>query len=515
MGIISILGIQGRSFQQFVRLVFTTAQLCLLLVVLIGCDRVNNELASPNLPDSTISDLSSTIETAARSAAAPPTFMVAIATSSGAELVRTFGSSHRAGSDNVNTVTDQFYIASVTKPYVGLLAARLHARRVLDLDSPLADWLPPVSGGTLFSNSITLRDLLSHQSGISNPTLTFRSGNLGVPAGEDFERLLLTYSSVESDGEFAYNNLGYLIYAWVLEKHTGKTWIEWLSSDVLAPLELEHTSVNPIGGHRRIQGSVFAQGEWHAVQNKHESTLHAAGGLYTSPVDAAKWIADMLRQSSLEKRVYEDHKAKQASTTLSILDAQCDGYGLGLVLCDYGGFDVKVHFGQRNGWRSLMSFSDSLDAGVFISATTSNEGEMWLAVLEQQLYKVLSGSSNAEEFSGRLAYIEQAFVSGAEGRQADRDAVVTRTIEESEQALKEFVGEYYSDQLGPIDLRLEGGSLVFSAGSYDARLVQLDSADSRTFGVFDDYISVPDILRFESNKLIWNEDEFDFVRRVY
>ena len=63
--------------------------------------------------------------------------------------------------------SDRFRVASITKTFVATIVLQLEAEGKLDIDDPVERWLPgKVPGGP----SITLRELLSHTSGIFNYT---------------------------------------------------------------------------------------------------------------------------------------------------------------------------------------------------------------------------------------------------------------------------------------------------------------------------------------------------------
>ena len=63
--------------------------------------------------------------------------------------------------------SDRFRVASITKTFVATVVLQLEAEGKLDIDDPVERWLP---GRVPNGPSITLRELLSHTSGIFNYT---------------------------------------------------------------------------------------------------------------------------------------------------------------------------------------------------------------------------------------------------------------------------------------------------------------------------------------------------------
>lgn len=65
------------------------------------------------------------------------------------------------------TVNHRFYLASVGKTYTAVAIVRLSADGYLDLDDPIAHWLPAsVTNRIQFGNDMTVRQLLNHTSGV-------------------------------------------------------------------------------------------------------------------------------------------------------------------------------------------------------------------------------------------------------------------------------------------------------------------------------------------------------------
>ena len=84
------------------------------------------------------------------------------------------GVAHQANAAPMTSDTP-IYIASVTKLYTATAVLLLQERGSLPLDDPMAKYLPPDligglqrDGGTDYSTRITIRQLLSHRSGIAD-----------------------------------------------------------------------------------------------------------------------------------------------------------------------------------------------------------------------------------------------------------------------------------------------------------------------------------------------------------
>lgn len=143
-------------------------------------------------------------------------------------------------------VNRSFYIYSITKTFVSVCLLRLAEDQLLDLDDPLRKWLPEMP----FSDSVTLRRLLNHTSGIPNYTsledyLPAVSENPSIPwTHEKVAELTCTGKLDFEPGEkWSYSNTGYMLLYEVIEVASGRTFAQALEDKVFSVLDLQNTYV--------------------------------------------------------------------------------------------------------------------------------------------------------------------------------------------------------------------------------------------------------------------------------
>jgi CubicO group peptidase (beta-lactamase class C family) len=123
-----------------------------------------------------------------------------------------------------------FEVASFSKAITAYAALSLVERGVLSLDEPVHQylsqpWLPP----SAYAEQITLRQLLSHTSGLTNAVNPVNK-SIVYPPGERFE----------------YSGVGFIYLQEVLEQATGKSLEQLAQELVFEPLEMDSSSyVNP------------------------------------------------------------------------------------------------------------------------------------------------------------------------------------------------------------------------------------------------------------------------------
>jgi CubicO group peptidase (beta-lactamase class C family) len=144
----------------------------------------------------------------------------------------------------------RFEIGSISKAFVGLLAAEMIARGELKLDEPLAALLPKGATAPSFDGRpILLADLLTHSSGL--PPLPPQLGP-GVDPSNPYARLRadVLYDGLASvtlaavpGTRYAYSNWAFLMLSDLLAQRAGKPYDVLLTERVLAPLGMKDTLV--------------------------------------------------------------------------------------------------------------------------------------------------------------------------------------------------------------------------------------------------------------------------------
>jgi CubicO group peptidase (beta-lactamase class C family) len=160
------------------------------------------------------------------------------------------------------TVDSLFQIGSITKVWTATLVMMLVEEGVLDLDEPVVTYLPDFKVADAdVTARVTLRDLLSHRSGIGGDHI------LDTGRGDDvLERYVATCADIGQEHDLgatmSYCNTGFSIIGRVIEQVTGKTWDRVLRRRLIRPLGLTHTNTlaeeailfRTAAGHVKVPG---------------------------------------------------------------------------------------------------------------------------------------------------------------------------------------------------------------------------------------------------------------------
>jgi CubicO group peptidase (beta-lactamase class C family) len=197
---------------------------------------------------------------------------------------------------DVDTV---FRIASMTKSFTAAAVMTLRDQGKVALDVPAATYLPELaslSGPTRDAPPISLRHLLTMASGLPYDdawgAVTYGTTN------EEFKNIIrsgLVLANAPSQ-VYAYSNLGYALLGKVVERVSGVRFREYVTANILRPLAMNSTvwESNDVLPSRLAVGYRRENGKLLAESRPSDGVFDAAGGLYTSLRDYARYVAFQL-----------------------------------------------------------------------------------------------------------------------------------------------------------------------------------------------------------------------------
>ena len=325
---------------------------------------------------------------------AAPALAAVVATPHDIPLLHTQGSLSTETHRPVGRDTP-FYIASQTKSYLGLLAALLHYKEILPLHVTLDEVWPQLKlPNRLDARDVSLLHLLTHQLPLTSDKLCQRTSYEDEVLAAEYPTLLASFQPRKPG--FQYDNLGYLVYAASLETVTGISWKEWLQHNIFGPLCMTQTSSRtsdfPICELPWRQ--LREDGHWRSYPPKPDALMHAAGGLYSSPVDLAKWMQANLscKANGFPQEVFRC--AHDPIVRAESIDGpfRWTHYGLGLQLGSINGVDVLGHRGGYAGARSLTVIAPGAEVGLALAVTADFETREVLDRIVSAFFWGLSGT---------------------------------------------------------------------------------------------------------------------------
>jgi CubicO group peptidase (beta-lactamase class C family) len=238
-----------------------------------------------------------------------------------------------------------FQAASLAKPLTACAVMQYVERGELELDAPL-DMV--VRGWRPGSEEVSLRRVLSHCAGLSNPDYPGIDPALPVPSVLASLRgatgLPLRQSG--EPGRFSYSGGGFALLQLLIEEHSGTSFAEHMRAAVLEPAGMRRSTFDQEAKPGRATG--------HDARGKplpfYRFDAAAAAGLIATAGDLARFLAAFMkvRIVSAPSRM---EMIRPAAHTRGEEDLWPQ-YGLGWEI-DEGG--IVGHHGVNRGFRALMA----------------------------------------------------------------------------------------------------------------------------------------------------------------
>jgi CubicO group peptidase (beta-lactamase class C family) len=291
------------------------------------------------------------------------------------------------------TTDTLFQAASLSKTVAAVAALRLVQEQRLGLDENVDRWLTawqvPETPLTR-DHPVTLRGLLSMTGGVGVP------GYVGYPVGSplpDLVQILNGASPANSPpvtvtyvpgSRYAYSGGGFEIVQALIEAVTGQDFQTALSSLVLEPLGMGHSTFAQPLPAKRVRGAAQGHtadgraiaGGWHVI------AALAAGGLWSTPSDLARLLVDLMR-------AYQGGPGLLRLAMVRAMLTPVDGfpYGLGGAVSGAGRALVFMKRGQNVGYQSYMLFFPNARQGAVVM-TNSDNGSLLAEVLIRRIAEV-------------------------------------------------------------------------------------------------------------------------------
>lgn len=368
------------------------------------------------------------------------------------------------GVSNVETSTPvdgdtPFYIASMTKAFVGLMALRLDRMGIMPLDMSLAEAYPAMHVDSVDLTKVTMRHALSHRLGFHSPLLSTRSAYTDRVAVTDYAAVV-NASQELTDSDFSYSNVGYILYAGALEKRTGRSWKAWLDELVIHPLGMRHSSARTSDVLNASHTHESFESGWRTYPPKSDEIMHAAGGMFVSGKDMARWLeANATGSSTIADDVIESAHEPLSGVTRSIGPMACSGYALGWAVCDIAGVRVLEHGGNYTGARSEMIVLPDHGVGFAVmfnsDSMTGGLGAQLMLTFAAEMAGIGEQLPGPEILAGRYAEDADRY----RRMRSQREGTATTFVADPT-TLAVYTGRYDNPAGGELRLAMESGELV-------------------------------------------------------
>jgi CubicO group peptidase (beta-lactamase class C family) len=366
-------------------------------------------------------------------------------------------------------------IASNTKLFTAVSAGMLVEEGKLTWDKPVRDSVPSIRFyNEQLNNAVTLRDMLSHRTGITRHDLIWYKSDF--TRKELFDKLKYLEPQEPMRQTFLYNNLMFAAVGYMIELQSGKTWEQFVRDRILDPLDMKSTSYSIAGMLQQPEHGVGYTEKRDSFElykipyYEDISGVAPCGAIVSNINDMSHWLialmndgkyqgkqvlpADVLKQTLQPAIALPNTSAEQRGWWESLNAA----YGMGRFTTDYRGHLMTMHGGDLPGFHSQVSFLPKEHIGVLVFVIGNHTAQLYNLITDN-VYERLLGLDETP-WSQRVLEIR------LKGKKADTEARkkagedrVPNT--KPSHALADYVGDYENPAYGIMKIALKDNQLQF------------------------------------------------------
>ena len=368
-----------------------------------------------------------------------------------------------------------FAIGSATKTFTASLVGMLVDEGKIRLDDPVTRYLPGFRlSDPLASAEVTVRDLLTHRTGVAGGDLLWAGGEFDRE--EIVRRIPLVPPTWSLRSRFDYSNIMFIAAGQVLAAAAGRSWDEALKARILDPLGMAETvstvrALPPAGNVATPYDP--ADGGPIPVPWRNMDNTASAGGINSNVRDMAQWIRFQLRQGLVDGRPLLSRAfIKEMRTPQTIIPqegkwdrmaplAHFMAYGLGWILSDYHGRLLIQHPGGIDGMSAVVGFLPEEDLGVVVLSNLN--GNLLPAALMHRVFDAYMGLPPTDWSAVKLEFVRRA---QAEEEAADKQALEALGTGAAPPTLPlaAYAGTYRNGAWGDTVVALADGKLTIRYG---------------------------------------------------
>ena len=312
----------------------------------------------------------------------------------------------KAASEMPATSQTVYRAASVSKLFTALAVMQLVEDSLLSLDEPITSWLPDFAPNNPYDAPITLRQLLSHRSGlVREPPVGHYFDDTSPTLFETVRSLNNSRLISEPGKRTKYSNAAVSLAGYILSQAADMPFNEFVQTRLIDPMGLERTSFVSREDLRNNLGVGYM---WRYDTTElteapvFELGIGPAGNLYTTTEDLGKFIHTLFAIGRYERPDLLSVKSLQEMWTVQFSDNP-SGFGIGFHVSDHNGLLRIGHAGMIYGYSTRVYALPDQEIGVAVVANLDAVNPVVDRIAAYALDVVLA-SKNASPLPNRPVY---------------------------------------------------------------------------------------------------------------
>ena len=373
------------------------------------------------------------------------------------------------------TPSTLFPIASNTKLFTAIAAGFLVEEGKLTWNRPIRESVPSIQFyDDYLNNTITLRDMLSHRTGITRHDSIWYKADYNEQ--ELFQRLKYLEPKEPPRQIFLYNNMMYAGVGYSVRLQSGKPWTEFVREKILNPLEMKSTVYSISDMLKQPDyGVPFTEKrdtmEIYKIPYYEDTAgLAAAGAIISNIEDMSHWLIALMNDGKYGGQTVLPPKVIQATLEPSIAlpntgvqgrgwwEVLNTAYGMGRQTASYRGHLITLHGGDLPGFHSQVSYMPRERIGVIVFVIGDHAAPLYNPI-SYNVYERLLGMDQTPWTERQLDIRLKNKKAGTEARSKAGAARVANT--KPSHPLADYAGEYDNPAYGSMKIGLKGEQLQF------------------------------------------------------
>ncbi len=281
------------------------------------------------------------------------------------------------------TASTVFALGSISKSFTAAAVMLLVQSGSVDLDAPIARYLPSVP----HAREVTIRELLDQTSGIpdylEDPALFHAILTSTVrprPIAQYVQMIGGKPLLFRPGSKWSYSNTNYAILGMLIQKVTGESYAAFLQQRIFDPLRMTATQVmrsTPPEGSDVADGYTYARGRYVAVAPQSMAWANAAGSMASDAHDLVAFDGSLFAGAVVSKASLREMLTPPRNRPMvpkgSAMSDLAGGYGFAWVAGHDEGRRLYWHNGGLIGGRTMNAVwpKDGLEIVVLTNVTTA------------------------------------------------------------------------------------------------------------------------------------------------
>ncbi len=384
-----------------------------------------------------------------------------------------------------------FAIGSCSKAFTATLIGKLQQDGKLDIDKPVTNYLPELRFyNDAMNNTITLRDMMSHRTGLPRHDLSWYLFN-----NPSTDSLVMRIQYMEPTygvrQKWQYNNFMFASQGALVEHLSGKSWGDNVKEKFFMPLGMTRSNVSIpeleksediAVGYGLKKDTIIKKLDYYHIDG-----MAPAGAINSNVNDMAKWVTAWINNGKFNgKEIIPESFRNEAISSQSIIDGALPGkeapdiyfanYGFGWMLGSYKGHYRVEHGGNINGFSASTCFFPSDSVGIVV--LSNQDGSAVPSIVRNLISDRILGLKY-HDWNSDLKHEADKSKQEAEKIKKEKVAPVKHPATHS---LDDFAGNYKNPGYGTMKMFVKNDSLFVKTVTHN---IWLRHANYDIFEVFD------------------------------